>query len=582
MHEARRREVVALFEAHGAIAEPILVDELTLAPDGAVRLQAVLAKTPEVPFYFDRALWARLEQQAVEKAIPPPPVPTSALNEDAERARKEAMRRNAARVYDSKAESTGSGEPEGEEAPETAEDEADADGALEVDAQPVGAAAEARGFTVEPRSDWQPLAAQHPAQVDVVQDMTGNSTCEGTTSDFAQYFQARYTQIAKMLRGRRELRNATPIDRLKAGAQEVQLIAMVDEVVTTKNGHRRLSIQDATGSTTVLVRKDEQALMAMSGSLVPDEVIGVVGTVSNKGDLVFADQLLRPDIPMPDPNAQRGAPVPVMAAFLSDVHVGSKTFLNENWKRMLRWLNGHGATKRERDAAGRVKYLVIPGDLVDGVGIYPGQQDELSIPDIYDQYGAFGDWMETVPEHVEVLIQPGNHDASRPAEPQPAFSQEVRGRFGHHATRFLANPATFKLHGVTTLGYHGNSLIDYAASVAGFEFSQPLPIMKQMLQSRHVAPIYGERTPVAPEHQDYLVINTVPDLFVTGHVHVPGIENYRGVQMVNSGTWQSQTTYQKMLNFTPDPCKMPLMDLQTLRGTLVDFQTPQDAGQMGA
>lgn len=577
MHAERRREVVALFEAHGAIAEPALVDELSLDAAGAVRVQAVLAKLPEVPFHFDRPLWSRLEQQQAEAVAPPPPAPT--LTAEAEQARKEAMRRNAARVYDAPGEAPAA-EGEGDEAGE--EGDEGEDGAIDVEAEPIGARADARAFRVEPRSDWQPLAAQHPGQLEVVADMTGNSTCEGTTSDFATYFQARYTQIAKMLRNRRELRNAMPVERVKPGMQEVQLIVMVDETVTTKNGHRRLNVQDATGSTTVLVRNTEQALMAMAASIVPDEVIGIVGQASSKGDLIFANALVRPDIPLPDANAQRGAAVPLMAAFLSDIHVGSKTFLDANWKRMLRWLNGHGATKRERDAAGRIKYLVIPGDLVDGVGIYPGQQDELSIPDIYDQYGAFGDWMQAIPEHVQVVIQPGNHDASRPAEPQPAFTQEVRERFGHHATRFLANPATFKMHGVTTLGYHGNSLIDYAATVAGFEFSAPLPIMEQMLKSRHLAPIYGERTPVAPEHHDYLVINTVPDLFVTGHVHVPGIQGYRGVQMVNSGTWQRQTTYQKMLNFTPDPAKMPLIDLQTLRGTLVDFQTPEDAGQMAA
>ncbi|MEK6986304.1 MAG: DNA-directed DNA polymerase II small subunit [Candidatus Thermoplasmatota archaeon] len=573
MQDARRREVVALFEAHGAIAEPGLVEALSLAPDGPVRLQAVLGKLAEIPFHFDPVLWERLEAQMVEASLPPPPPPT--LGDDAERARKEAMRRNAARVYDSPAEAPA---PEGEG--DESEPEDGADGAIEIEAVPTTAAEEARGFRVEPRSDWSPLAAQHPDQVEVVADMTGNSTCEGTTGDFATYFQARYTQIAKMLRGRRELRNAMPVERVKPGMQEVQLIVMVDEVVTTKNGHKRLAVQDGTGAITALVRADEQALMAMANSIVADEVIGLVGQASSKGDLLFLSAIVRPDIPMPDPTVPRGAAVPLMAAFLSDIHVGSKTFLDPNWKRMLRWLNGHGATKRERDAAGRVKYLVIPGDLVDGVGIYPGQQDELSIKDIYDQYGAFGDWIRNVPSHVQVIIQPGNHDASRPAEPQPAFSTEVRARFDHHATKFLANPATFKMHGVTTLGYHGNSLIDYAASVSGFEFSAPLPIMKQMLQSRHVAPLYGERTPVAPEHHDYLVISTVPDLFVTGHVHVPGIEAYRGVQMVNSGTWQSQTSYQKMLNFTPDPAKMPLMDLQSLRGTLVDFQTPENAGQI--
>jgi DNA polymerase II small subunit len=82
---------------------------------------------------------------------------------------------------------------------------------------------------------------------------------------------------------------------------------------------------------------------------------------------------------------------------------------------------------------------------------------------------------------------------------------------------------------------------------------------------------------MAPEHEDYLVVNDIPDLFITGHVHVPGIDTYRGVTMINCGTWQSQTLYQKMLSFTPDPARMPLLDLQTMRGTLVDFQTPRAA-----
>lgn len=568
MHDERRRELVQLFESHGALAEPALLADLAAATDGPVRVQALLGGLEEVPFYFDATLWQGLEQTLRDKiSAPPPPPPT----QDADRARKEALRRAAQMVYD------GAGRTEEGDADDAA-DESDG-----VEDQPIAAAQQdARSFRIEPRGEWRPVAAEHAARLEIVADMTGNSTCEGTTQDFVDYFQDRYRQIAKMLRARRELRNAVTMERVKPGAQEVQVIGMVVETDTTKNGHRRLKLEDESGTLTALVRSDDRPLMAMADTIVQDEVIGVVGQASSKGDLLFVSSILRPDIPNPDPDRKRGADAPVMAAFLSDVHVGSQTFLAENWKRMLRWLNGEGGTKRERDAAGRIKYVVIPGDLVDGVGIYPGQQSELAIPDIYDQYGAFGDWMESVPKHVQFVVQPGNHDASRPAEPQPAFSNEVRGRFDRHDAAFVSNPATFRMHGVTTLGYHGFSLIDFAASVSQLEYTKPLPTMKQMLQSRHLAPMYGERTPVAPEHHDYLVVSEVPDLFVTGHVHVPGIESYRGVQMVNCGTWQSQTSYQRMLNFTPDPARMPLIDLQTLRGTLVDFQTPESAGSVSA
>lgn len=564
----QRRELVALFEAHGALAEPNLLADLAASPDGAVRVQTLLAGLQEVPFYLDRELWNSLEQMQREKLAPPPVV---APANDHDRARKEALRQAAARVFDASPREAGDAT---EEEPEAVEVE------MTVEAEGPSAREAPRQFKVEARGEWRPLAADYAGRLDVVADMTGNSTCEGTTQDFVTYFQDRFKQISKMLRARRELRNAGTVERIKAGAQEVQLIGMVVELATTKNGHKRIQVEDETGAITCLVKSDERQLMAFADTLVPDEVIGIVGKASGKGDLLFVESLIRPDIPMPDAEAKRGAEVPVMAAFLSDIHVGSHTFLEDNWKKMLRWMNGQGGSKRERDAAGRVKYLVIPGDLVDGVGIYPGQQDELSIPDIYDQYGTFGEWMHSVPDHIQVVVQPGNHDAARPAEPQPAFAKEVRTRFDRHDTRFVANPATFRMHGVTTLGYHGFSLIDMATSVANLEYEKPLPTMKQLLQTRHLAPLYGERTPVAPEHKDYLVISEVPDLFVTGHVHVPGIEMYRGVQMVNCGTWQSQTAYQKMLNFTPDPARMPLIDLQTLRGTLVDFTSPATAGQM--
>ena len=572
--QALRQELVALFESHGALAEPALLSELVASPDGAVRVQAVLAGLREVPFHFDRELWNALEAKSRDEVSPiPAPRPAG----EADRARKDALRRAAAIVYDGKA----TAEADGSAGEGEAAGEAEGDEAATVDEAPASRQQEdAKQFRIEPRGDWRPVAADHASRFEPVADITGNSTCEGTTEDFVTYFQDRYRQLAKLLRQRRELRNAVAVERVKAGAQEVQVIGMVLSINTTKNGHRRIEVEDETGSIACMVKGDDRPLVAMADSLVQDEVVGIVGKAGSKGEVVFVESILRPDIPIPEQDRKRGANAPVMAAFLSDIHVGSHTFLQENWKRMLRWLGGHGATKRERDAAGRVKYLVIPGDLVDGVGIYPGQESELAIPDIYDQYGAFGDWLGNIPKHVEVVIQPGNHDASRPAEPQPAFSKEVKSRFDTHGAHFLGNPATFRMHGVTTLGYHGFSLVDFATSVANLDYDKPLPVMEQMLKSRHLAPMYGGRTPVAPEHHDYLVISEVPDLFVTGHVHVPGIANYRGVQMVNCGTWQSQTLYQKMLNFTPDPCKMPLIDLQTLRGTLVDFQSPAKAGEM--
>jgi hypothetical protein len=80
--------------------------------------------------------------------------------------------------------------------------------------------------------------------------------------------------------------------------------------------------------------------------------------------------------------------------------------------------------------------------------------------------------------------------------------------------------------------------------------------MKEMLKRRHLASMYGGKTPLAPEPRDMMVIDTVPDIFVTGHVHGAGLSHYKGVRLINASTWQSQTSFQKMHNFTPDPAKL--------------------------
>ena len=84
-----------------------------------------------------------------------------------------------------------------------------------------------------------------------------------------------------------------------------------------------------------------------------------------------------------------------------------------------------------------------------------------------------------------------------------------------------------------------------------------------MLKSRILAPEYGASTPLAPDQSDYMVIDEIPDIFVTGHVHTYARLNYRGITVINASTWQSQTEYQKMNNFKPVPGIATVVELDT-------------------
>src|SRR2546426_934647 len=81
----------------------------------------------------------------------------------------------------------------------------------------------------------------------------------------------------------------------------------------------------------------------------------------------------------------------------------------------------------------------------------------------------------------------------------------------------------------------------------------------------------GTMTPIAPEAEDHLIIDEIPDIFATGHVHAAGVDQYRGVVLVNSSTWQAQTPYQKMRNIEPMPARLPIVDLASGQAIVREF-----------
>jgi DNA polymerase II small subunit len=95
--------------------------------------------------------------------------------------------------------------------------------------------------------------------------------------------------------------------------------------------------------------------------------------------------------------------------------------------------------------------------------------------------------------------------------------------------------------------------------------------MKQLLKKRHVAPKYGGTTRISPEPEDHLVIDEVPDIFHTGHVHKLGYGSYHNVLTINSSCWQSQTSFQESVNLDPDVGYAPIVDLSTFELTIGEF-----------
>ncbi|MDR2865896.1 MAG: DNA-directed DNA polymerase II small subunit [Methanomassiliicoccaceae archaeon] len=400
------------------------------------------------------------------------------------------------------------------------------------------------------KSESKPVAPKNKRQHDISvvpgTDITGESTCEGKVEDFTRYFMSRYNMIRDMLK--RRLGSSLPIEKATSVSREVQVIGMVSESSVTKNGHRTLTLEDESGSCKVLVLKDSN----ISDIIVNDEVIGVVGSPTRDGKMLVAQEIVRPGV-----SHEPWVPSDSVAsvAFLSDIHVGSHTFLDSRWDAMTKWLR-ENAKKMDLD------YIILPGDVVDGIGIFPGQQEELSVDDIYMQYYRLAERLKDIPDHIKIVLQPGNHDAVRPAEPQPALSSVFAKKFDSNVM-LTANPVCLSIEGRSVLAYHGRSIDDWVASVQRLTYDDPVAIMKEMLERRHLAPMYGMKTALAPEKKDYLVIEKKPDIFVTGHVHGANTIEHCGVRLIAASTWQDQTDFQRMHNFNPKPGIMPIVHLGT-------------------
>ncbi|MCQ6963880.1 DNA-directed DNA polymerase II small subunit [Methanolobus chelungpuianus] len=436
------------------------------------------------------------------------------------------------------------------------------------------------GYSVPLRSRDPGAAVRHPGNnpVTVLSDISDNSTCVGEYMEFVQYFRNRYSRLSDIIRSRV---NARPIESLKKsrsaassvnrrgnGEQsELSIIGMISDIKSTSNGHKVLEVEDPTGIFSVLVRTADKELFEQAMHLVLDEVVGFTGTLTNDGKLMIAQKIILPDLPN---TMSRKSGTHGKAVLTSDVHIGSSTFLEEPWEHFIDFLKGNTDNEALAGISREVRYLLVAGDLVDGVGIYPGQEKELNIEDIYDQYRRAAEYFDEVPKHISIVISPGNHDAVRQAEPQPKLPERIRADFPENVT-FVGNPAMVDLDGARVLLYHGRSIDDLVASVPGVSYHAPTKGMVEMMKFRHLSPIYGSRVSIAPEKQDHFVLNQVPDILHCGHVHTLGVEWYKNVLLINSGTWQSQTEFQKRMNVVPTPAQVPVVDLSTFKTTILKF-----------
>lgn len=387
---------------------------------------------------------------------------------------------------------------------------------------------------------------------------------------YKELFLDRYNRLLSIVKTRPDMRGIITLAQAKEAPVGKQ-ITVAGLVASRRNrkGKVEITIDDPTENLRVVCNEEKLAGDTLTAPL--DSLI-VVSLIKTKSGQFIATDVRLPDVAERRPITSSHV---IYAVLLSDLHVGSRMFLYDDFVRFLYWINGKSG---DLDIVRRIRYLVIGGDLVDGIGVYPNQELQLSEKSIRNQYALAFQLIEQIPKTIQVLITPGNHDAVRQALPQPSIPADVAGQlYNLDNVRLLGNPAYIKLSGVEFLVYHGKSLDDIISTTPDLSYKRPTKAMEVLIRARHLAPTYGKRTSISPETRDLLVIASVPDVFHCGHVHTFDVANYRGTLLVNSGTFQSKTMFQANMGVEPTPSIIPIINLSDLSVVVRNFAAAFEA-----
>ena len=392
-------------------------------------------------------------------------------------------------------------------------------------------------------------------EIKILSDPTSKITSGEGVKGYNALFSSRFNKLKRIISDRPESKMLKSAASLKNTKIEDDLY--VCGLVSVRSSERNITkivLEDPSGSFEGIIFDEE--LQKTAGTLLLDQfVMARIGSAKNSGYII--KDLILPDIPEQAKNKSESE---AYAVFLSDLHIGSRYFMEEEFSDFVSWISSPDPIAK------KIRFVLIGGDVVDGVGIYPNQNKELVYQTIQEQLKKAEDLIDKIPKNVKIIIMPGNHDPGRRALPQPAIPQKYNSGLWERENVFMVgNPAVVSLNGVKVSMFHGQSIDDIVKTTPGLSYDRPTDVMRHLLRARHLSPIYGSQTPIAPEMEDLMVIQDIPDIFHVGHVHRAQLDMYKGILLINSGSWQKQTPFQASVGMTPNPGIAILVNLKTFQ-----------------
>lgn len=403
--------------------------------------------------------------------------------------------------------------------------------------------------------------------------------------DFIRHFRNRFVFLKNILQKKTELENLTSIDKLGGNHRNFSIIGIVTSKSITKNRNIILEVEDLTGRVKLLINQNKEDIFNKGKRILLDDVVGF--KCSGNKEFLFVNDIIYPDAFVRE---KKRSEKEVYAVFISDIHIGSSNFLEKNFEKFIDWLSGKRCDEKQKEILRKIRYLFVVGDNVDGVGVYPGQEKFLNIKNIKEQYDKLADYFKKIPENINIVMCPGQHDGVRVAEPQPPVGNDFGEALHNIPNLYLvSNPSLVEIEtsvekpGIKVLLYHGASFSKIINEVEelrlGDAFKSPAKVVKHLLLRRHLAPSHGEVVYIPNAEEDSMLIKEIPDIVATGDLHKADIDKYNGILIITSSCWQSTTPFEEKVGNHPDPCKVPVLNLQTGAIKIIDFSDNESGGE---
>ncbi len=426
-----------------------------------------------------------------------------------------------------------------------------------------------------------PTVRRLSSHIKVKTDIPERTSAKPDITAFRHLFQNRFKQLSNILMD--NLNNSEAILKRNLLANEVSrdksgiIIGMVQDTRVLHTNKFVIQLEDPKSEiiTNCVMVQDSKSFPEYR-DIIRDTVIGISGVLPKnfrEGDITvfWGKDVIRPGfVPIKfKPTSDHHK-----ILFISDLHFGSKHFIRSVFAKLIKLLTLQDLNPINENIAAEINTIIIAGDLVDGVGRFSDQKGQISFHSLQTQYENLAALLMEIPSHIQIVVIPGEHDATQTALPQPAIDKQIsKALLAIPNLISHGNPLRLSLDEMNFLVFHGQGNNELFQKQFQKKPLNPTLGIRHLLEYRHLCPEYGSFNPLAPFKKDYLIINEVPDVIVSGHFHQAHYEEYKGVKIITCGTFQRGDKKEYNLGENVSIGIVPILDTVSGNVDMIDLKT---------